>query len=161
MGNREWIARAGHDPDCGSTIPSATGCAWFSWNDHYGHVNWVAVGDNGVLENPVYLDGRDGSRDFGVLDFGSYSQERQPRAWISADRTQVLAQIFGGATAVGADRFTLPDGPKLQFSKGELCCYWLTGYAPPEGRYELRIRLVGANGQLGRPLDLRGVIAAP
>ena len=101
MGSRRWIARAGHDSECGAVVPTASSCAWFAYNDGYGETTWTAVGDNGHT-NSAWLNGFDGSGDIGIVYWGSYSLKRQLRAWISPDRHQVLAQIFDGLSSVGS-----------------------------------------------------------
>lgn len=91
---RVWVARAGYDPFCEVTGLTESSCAWFSWTA-WGNVNWVAVDRDGQTAITAW-PGFDGSGDIGVIG----TTRRQLRAWISIDRSQVLAQLFQGTTPV-------------------------------------------------------------
>lgn len=98
--SRKWIARSGYDPDCAAVVSGATSCAWFSWTDNYGDVDWIAVGDNGGTGGLDWVHGWDASGDVGIVYFSSYTLKRQLRVYISPDRTQVLGRIYEGTTPV-------------------------------------------------------------
>ena len=98
--SRKWIARSGYDPTCAAVVSGTTGCAWFSWTDSYGDVDWIAVGDTGLTGGLTWVHGWDGSGDVGIVSSSSGSLKRQLRAYISPDRSQVLAMIYEGTTRV-------------------------------------------------------------
>lgn len=101
-----WIRHLGFDDNCGQEIPGAQTCAWFTWENDWGYVNWRAIGNNGNMSGLAYWPGHQPSGDTGQAFSGGQLVRKKLLAWISSDRTQVKATLLydNGLPIPGTER---------------------------------------------------------
>ncbi len=164
---RPWVRHLGFDDDCVAIFGETT-CAWFTWADDYGDVNWRAVGAGGAMGTTRWFDGRDPSGDTGQVEegcpFDCHIVRKKLLAFISSgstgpERGQVKAKILDGDGSVLSEvtLYTTATGWKayqtaVAWSSSE--ARWLVAWTEntyPAGGLNGRIlaRYVNFDGTLG------------
>ena len=104
--NGPWLRRMGYDDNCAYGSPYYGTCAWFTWENVWGYVNYQGISSDDVSFSPAYtFPGHAPSGDSGCVN----GQCRKLITYIDSSRRYVLAKILNADGAVLAGPITIRD----------------------------------------------------